>query len=160
MRHNPAAFLLLLLALLGALAATTPSFNLQIVDSSQRTVIWQRPIEPGQKFSVTYIHSVHKTPVKDSFQFVPGQNIVLTETIFTSYGVGIPFSTEHIFRATPEGFSVSGINTALGDYLFRVGRVTDHWLQVDNETIHFNELAPPGTLLRIQIKRQPLMRLR
>jgi len=160
MRRNSVACLLLLSALLYIGMAVAPAFSLQITDASGHTVVWQRPIRPGQEFSVTYIHSVHKTPVREAFRFVPGQGIVLTETVFTSYGVGIPYSTEHTFRVTPEGFSISDMNTALGEYLFRIGRVTDHWLRIEPDTIRLNELAPPGTLLRLQIKRQPFMRLR
>lgn len=49
------------------------------------------PLYRDRDFSISYTHSVHKTPVWENFTAGAGDRLVLTSTSFESLGVGIPF---------------------------------------------------------------------
>lgn len=49
---------------------------------------------PNRVFTLKYIHSVHHTPVYESFYVCDDNTLVLRELRFSSLGVGMPYSRE------------------------------------------------------------------
>lgn len=50
-------------------------------------------VSKGQTFKIRYIHSVEKIPVIGIFRLADRKKIEVVESIFSSYGAGLPFDT-------------------------------------------------------------------
>ncbi len=50
------------------------------------------PLGDQQKFALTFIHSVSKTPVRDEYR-IEGNEIIQTAEIFEAHGAGLPSDT-------------------------------------------------------------------
>jgi len=75
------------------LAAFLPLSTLEVRDVDDNRVLFSTTVSKGQTFEIRYIHSVEKTPVAGIFKVSDGNKIGVEETIFSSYGAGLPFDT-------------------------------------------------------------------
>lgn len=82
-----AAFLTLLLPL-PAIAGGALSLCLTETRGEGREIA-RYPLGSGQEFSLSFIHSVSRTPVTDIYRVEQGQ-IIQTQEIFTGHGAGLP----------------------------------------------------------------------
>ena len=76
-----------------ALAAIFPLSSLEVRDIHDNRVLFMSPISKGETFEIRYIHSVEKVPVTGIFMVSDGKRIEVKESIFSSYGAGLPFDT-------------------------------------------------------------------
>ena len=79
-------FLLVLMALF-------PLSSLEVRDIDDNRVLFMTPVSEGESFEIRYIHSVEKIPVAGIFRVGDGNRIEVEESIFSSYGAGLPFDT-------------------------------------------------------------------
>jgi hypothetical protein len=79
--------------LLLVLAAVFPLSSLEVRDIDDNRVLFMSPISKGETFEIRYIHSVEKIPVAGIFMVSDGNRIEVKESIFSSYGAGLPFDT-------------------------------------------------------------------
>lgn len=84
--------LLIPLSLL-ALIGLFPIPTLEVRDVSDGRVLFVSRTSKGQIFEVRYIHSVEKIPVAGIFKVSHDNRIEVVESIFSSYGAGLPFDT-------------------------------------------------------------------
>ena len=61
-----------------------------IINYKTGDVLYSSDVKIGDIFSITYIHSVNKSPVEDRFSLDGGYNIMLRRSIFRSFGAGVP----------------------------------------------------------------------
>ena len=80
-------------ALLLALMALLPLSTLEVRDVDAQRVLFMTPVSKGETFEIRYIHSVEKVPVAGIFMVSDGNRIEVRESIFSSYGAGLPFDT-------------------------------------------------------------------
>jgi hypothetical protein len=78
-----------LLALMGLFSIPT----IEVKDVSDGRVLFVSRTSRGQIFEVRYIHSVEKIPVAGIFKVSHGNRIEVVESIFSSYGAGLPSDT-------------------------------------------------------------------
>ncbi|MGE4483973.1 MAG: DUF1850 domain-containing protein [Oscillospiraceae bacterium] len=89
------------------------------------------PVSDGEEFSVTFVHSVNKTPVTDVYEIRDG-DIWLIKTIYYDFGAGVPTETEKDETLTygENGeMIISGMDTMVPDLIYIVGTVSDHVLE-------------------------------
>ena len=79
--------------LLLALAAIFPLSSLEVRDIDDNRVLFMSLISKGETFEIRYIHSVEKVPVTGLFGVIDGNRIEVKESIFPSYGAGLPSDT-------------------------------------------------------------------
>ncbi|NMB02950.1 MAG: DUF1850 domain-containing protein [Tissierellia bacterium] len=117
--------------------------------------IWLIPVRDN--FTVAHTHSVELTEVKDIYQ-IEGTDIILTETIFSSYGAGLPATTDYPFEITDQGFRIYDINQTIDPLVYRTGAVrANHRLILGDKEITFLDFSQPAQGVRLRTKMMPLI---
>ena len=109
-------------------------------------------LEPGEEFSVTFIHSVNKTPVTDCYDATEDGEIFVRKTIYYDFGAGVPFDLnegETLSYDTDGAMVISGIDRLIPDYIIFVGTVSDHILTIGGEEISLRDLCGRNAKVRI-----------
>lgn len=110
-------------------------------------------ISGQNKFSVIYTHSVELTPVIETYS-VDKKQIILEETIFKSYGAGLPSSTPYRFEIISDGFRIYDINLVIEDLVYRTGAVrANHILKIGNDEYPFSRFSKSGEGVKFKIDR-------
>ena len=110
-------------------------------------------IREGEFFTVKYTHSVQLTPVWETYEIQSG-DIVLKETIFQSFGAGLPSTSPYDFEITEQGFRLYNIDMKITDLVYRVGAVrANHSLIIDGKEYPFLDFAEPGEGIKFEINK-------
>jgi len=80
----------LILPLLVVAAAFYPLSSLEIRDIHDDKVLFMSRVSKGETFEIRYIHSVERVPVAGIFRVSDENRIEVEESIFSSYGAGLP----------------------------------------------------------------------
>lgn len=157
------------IALFGAVAAL---FFLPLrpvlVLSQTRTgrTLAELPFRKGDRFELAYVHSVNRGAVVDYFIIDQTGAVVLTHSVFQSFGAGME---EGLPGAAPvslekEGLVLRGLDRRLGILTLAVGSVADHRLRWEREREHpggselpLLELAEPLTFVSIAYERRSIL---
>lgn len=89
----------------------------------------------GDRFSITFVHSVNKTPVTDVYEVSDGK-IFVVETKYFGFGAGVQSELEEgqTLSYTEDGaMLISGIDREMTDLNYIVGTVSDHVLEIEGE---------------------------
>lgn len=127
---------LTLLLLLSAAAVTALQYGgwyLVLRNADTGSPYARYPMEEGDTFSVTFIHSVNKTPLTDCYQVEEG-SIYVEKTIYYSFGAGVQTELEGDETLTygeDGSMIVSGFHREIPDLIYFVGTVSDHTLRVN-----------------------------
>lgn len=127
---------------------------LMIRQASDGRIVYQAPIEEGGRFSLTYIHSIHRTPVEEFFVINEKRQIILDATSFESYGVGMPTSLEgqESIQMVDGTLRIEHMNRVLDSFELRIGQViADHKLLLRGQEIPLSKLSKPGSAVRFEI---------
>ncbi len=144
-------------ALLGALYI--PIIDCLVVESKQGNTVYCKPWEQGERFEISYIHSVNKSVITDVFSTNEEKNILLLSSRFKSFGAGVATAPENIGGRIVlkedylEYEEIYRTITNLGIFVPREANTTLHF---GKETVPLTTLAPPGTLLQIRITKGSL----
>ena len=151
---------LIVFALIAALLAFLPLMpQLRVYSAGDGRTVICRPVHPADSFTVTYTHSVNKSPVTDYFVITGTYEIMVTKTRFFSYGAGIPEPEPGQKIRTKDGYiEISNIDRILPSYRLFIGLFADHRLTFAGEpTLHLAELAQPQTTLVFEIRRASVL---
>ncbi|MDQ0902315.1 DUF1850 domain-containing protein [Paenibacillus sp. V4I7] len=133
-------------------ASTIPALTIRQVADGE--VVFQSRMEKNGRFSLTYIHSIHRTPIEERFFINEKRQMVLDSMIFESYGVGIPSSLEgnETFRMENGKMRIENIHRTLEMFELRIGQViADHKLLLRDQVIPLSQLSMPGSAVRFEI---------
>ncbi len=107
----------------------------------------------SSEFTVKYTHSVELTPVLEVYE-IRGGKIILKETIFQSFGAGLPSTSPYEFDIVENGFRLHDINLEMSDLIYRVGKVrANHLIIIEGNEYAFLDFAEPEEGLRFEAKR-------
>lgn len=104
-------------------------------------------VEEGERFSITFIHSVNKTPVTDVYE-IRGGEIYAVETRYYSFGAGVQTEIEEgqsLNYAEDGAMVVSGIDKLVSGMIYVVGKVSDHSLEIGGCAYSLTELCGKGS---------------
>lgn len=94
-------------------------------------------------FSIMYTHSVERTPVWETYS-VNEDEIILIETIFQSYGAGLPATSPYDFDIVENGFRLYNINQVMPNLIYRTGAVrANHELLIGDKSYPFLKFSKP-----------------
>ena len=113
-------------------------------------VIKSFSVEEGDEFSVTFVHSVNKSPVTDVYQLVNG-DIYVVRTIYYAFGAGVQAEIgegQRLDYGQDGSMIVSGFNQRMDRLAYIVGTVSDHTLQINGEKISLRKLCGRNTTVR------------
>lgn len=99
--------------------------------------------EEGMMFSVEFIHSVNKTPVKDTFIIESGE-IRAYSTTYRSFGAGVQTALEGSQKMTYDeqgNMIITGFDITYDPLRYCVGTVSDHILTLGGEEISLRNMC-------------------
>ncbi len=128
--------------------------TLLLYDTETGKVCRTFSVSEGTEFSVEFIHSVNKSPVKDVFVIKDGK-IVADRTVYSAFGAGVQTEIEdgQALEYDSEGnMVVSGFNIVFPEVKYIVGTVYDHVLEIQGESISLTELCGRNSHVAFKLK--------
>ncbi|HPY36432.1 MAG TPA: DUF1850 domain-containing protein [Clostridia bacterium] len=116
----------------------------------------------GERFSIRYIHSVNRSPVIDTLEWAGGSTLIVRESLFQTYGAGIPIDADLAgtkTNITQDGIVQSGINTHHSSISLITGTTSDHQLLYRDKAIRLKTLVGEQTSIKLSISRVSLLSL-
>ncbi len=107
-------------------------------------------VNEGDEFSVTFVHSVNRSPVTDVYE-IRGGAIYVTRTIYYSFGAGVQTQIESgqtLEYGADGSMIVSGFQRRMDNLSYIVGTVSDHILKIGAESVSLGELCGRNATVR------------
>lgn len=146
-----AALLLGLLALLTSWECHGWYLVLRNADTGQ--YYGRYAMDEGDWFSVSFVHSVNKSPVTDCYQ-IRDRAIYVEKTIYYDFGAGVQTQLEGeetLSYGEDGSMIVSGFDREMPDLTYFVGTVSDHTLTVnDSEPVSLRALCGRSSKVRFR----------
>ncbi len=117
------------------------------------------PIQNGGEFSVTFVHSVNKTPVTDVYR-VRGRGIFVIRTVYYSFGAGVQSEIQDgqtLEYGEDGSMTVSGFDRRMDKLSYIVGTVSDHVLEIGGRSVGLRGLCGQNTTVRFTVGRRLLL---
>ncbi len=136
---------------------TTPCLIIRNTDTGK--VISQYPVSPGDVFSVTFIHSVNKSPVTDVYE-IRKDGVYVIQTIYYAFGAGVQTEIEagQTLKYGEDGsMIVSGFNKKMENLSYIVGTVSDHILEIGGQTVSLRDLCGRNATIRFSCVRRLIL---
>ena len=106
--------------------------------------------EENFQLTISFIHSVQKTPVIEELEF-RGDEFVLLRTKYKSQGVGLPFdAADGKFYRDGEWFIVDEMNRRFKNLELRTGKGTRLKIFLNGREFKLYEKFPPGTKIFVK----------
>lgn len=105
-----------------------------------------------QEFYIQFTHSVNRTKVREYYEIRAGK-ILLTRAEYSSFGAGMPEvpETQGSTLTSESGvLRLDHINKPMPEFIYRIGTIAEHSLNINGRQIPLKSLAPPQTALRFQ----------
>jgi len=148
----------IVLATVTAVAFFWNSYNkettLLLYDTETGKVCRTFSVSEGTEFSVEFIHSVNKSPVKDVFVIKNG-NIVADRTVYSAFGAGVQTEIEDgqtLEYDSEQNMVVSGFDIVFPEVKYIVGTVYDHILYIQGESISLTEVCGRNSHIAFKLK--------
>ena len=122
-------------------------------NSETGKIIKSFEVSEGDEFSVEFIHSVNQSPVKDVF-VIRNKKIYADRTVYSAFGAGVQTEIDdgQILTFDEEGnMVVSGFNIEFPQVKYIVGTVSDHILEISDESISLRELCGKNAHIYFEI---------
>lgn len=134
---------LLLLAAAGGAYLFWPACALEF-ENAGRGIVARYPVQPGDTFSITYLHSIYRQPVVEEFSVDTGGDLVLTGVRSESGAVleYFGFSDSRPFHA---------MNRPMRTIVFRVAMGGAQKLTLGSRRISFLSLGDPGDRITLRV---------
>ena len=147
--------LLLLSSVLPAAAARSTSWTLVVSAPHQGAVLYRASVCPGDIFLLTYVHSVSKSVVSGSFRVTDDALIEPVDTVFRSFGPGLPWTPDADYRRLDDGsMLVRHHEPARSEIRVWVSPLTRDRLTLKGSEIDLTADAERATLIEILIHKQ------
>jgi len=135
-----------------------PVYTLVLRPFSDGEIIFKQKVQPGDKFTLKYTHSVALTPVWEIFIIDKDYQIILIETDFLDHGAGLPYTTfeNEIFVKEEGRFKIKNMHRMiLTPIYYRIGAVSENIFYFKGEEINLSSLVG-DRLLTLEIDRNNL----
>jgi len=124
-----------------------------IIENGNGSSLISIPIEPGESFTMRYIHSVDVSPVYEVFYADEKKGIMIKETFFKMFGAGMGHWPGRGTIVEQNGWIfIKDMDIAIGEFYLRIGAPSvDHTILIKGQEIHLSRMIP-GSRVRIYIK--------
>lgn len=116
---------------------------LVLYDADTGKIYAEYPAKEGDRFSVEFIHSVNKSPVRDIYEIRENGDIYVISTEYYGFGAGVQTELEEgetlVYR--DGAMIVENINKKIPYLAYFVGTVSDHILRIEEKEIGLRELC-------------------
>lgn len=131
--------------------------KLELCNSQTGEVYATYPIKDGDRFSIEFIHSVNKTPVRDIYEVRDGNDIYVVETDYYDFNAGVQTELnpgETLTYSDDGAMQIKDIDKLLPNLTYVVGTVSDHTLRIGNEEISLRNLCGKNSSVTLSVKRK------
>ena len=138
--------LCLALLALGMASLFIRSPYLVLSNTATGQVLYRVPLQEGETFSLSHIHSLHQSPVLETYTIRDGQ-IALILLEFETFGAGLPEVLEPdqtLTRLETGGMRIDGFTRPILDLRVLIGHTAEHTLHVANRSIPLLTLDQAG----------------
>jgi len=109
----------------------------------------------GDEWYYTYIHSVQRTPCDEYFTIKGVNDMVMTHTIYQSYGVGLPcYPDDGKFTLTKDGHFILEMNRPFKNVVLRTHEIPQQRLFIHGQELPIYKLYPSGTLVTVEVTKR------
>lgn len=129
-----------------------------LTDGETGRLLGAFPIKNSGEFSVSFIHSVNKTPVTDVYR-VRGRDIYVVRTVYFDFGAGVQSEIgdgQTLQYGDDGSMTVSGFNKRMDKLSYIVGTVSDHVLDIGGSSVSLRELCGQNSTVRFSVGRRLL----
>jgi len=136
-----------------------PVYSLELRSFSDGEIIFKQKVQPGDKFTLKYTHSVALTPVWEIFIIDKDYQIILIETDFLDHGAGLPYTTfeNEIFVEEEGRFKIKNMHRIIPTPIYyRIGAVRENIFYFKDKKIDLSSLVG-DKLLTIEIGKTNLL---
>ena len=108
----------------------------------------------NREFSITFIHSVNKSPVTDVY-IAKDDEIYLDRTLYYGFGAGVPTTIsegQHFAYGENGEKNISGYDMYIPDLIYVVGTVSDHVLAIGEDEISLRDLCGRNAKVRLAVR--------
>lgn len=133
---------------------SSPCLILKNGDTGKTLAVYR--IEEENEFSITFVHSVNKSPVTDVYEIRNG-DIYVVRTIYYSFGAGVQTEIEEgqtLEYGEDGSMIVSGFDRPMDNLSYIVGTVSDHILVINGDSVSLRELCGRNTTVRFSSGRR------
>ncbi|MBD7963013.1 DUF1850 domain-containing protein [Fictibacillus norfolkensis] len=112
-------------------------------------------VKEGSEFSIEYIHSIHKTPVREIYH-VHHEVILQTEMRFQEFGVGMPSGAAEgeVFAQKGENYILSNMKRTFPSLDIRIGQIiANHTLLLNGNKYPFSSFSEKGSWVSIKVEK-------
>jgi len=130
-----------------------PVYTLDLRPFSDGEIIFKQKVQPGDKFTLKYTHSVALTPVWEIFIIDKDYQIILIETDFLDHGAGLPYSAfdQEIFVEEEGRFKIKNMHRVIPTPIYyRIGAVSENIFYFKDKEIDLSS-SVGDKLLTIEI---------
>ena len=148
------------LALAGGLVLLAGAFYFLVLEQAEVVVIdWKANrvllrarVHPGDRFTLSYVHSVSKSRVTGTFEVTPEYEISVRETTFGSFGPGLPDVRPGDDYEVKGGLIRLKVNQTIPGLLFAVYPYTEHRLEIGGRTLDLSKEVGGGGRVSITLR--------
>ncbi len=118
-------------------------YTLELRPFSDDGLIFRQKIQPGDKFTLKYIHSVALSPIWEIFIIDDRYQIILVETDFLNHGAGMPYAPfgQEIFIEEEGKFKIKNMHRIMPNpILYMVGRSSENCFYIEDKEINLSSL--------------------
>lgn len=123
-------------------------------DGDTRKVYGTWVVEEGTEFSLSFVHSVNKSPILDVFA-VEGDHLRAVKTVYTGLGAGVESDLlpgETLSYDEKGQMVITGFSHSYPDLRLIVGTVSDHTLTIEGKTYSLTQLCGKNAGIIIEVK--------
>lgn len=128
---------------------------LAVEDGDTKKVIAYASRQHIQNFDIQYIHSIHRTPVFETYR-LDGTSIIQQQITYEEFAVGMPSNDdgEGTFIQQDGRYMITDMNRIFPFLDVRIAQVMpDHGIRIQDEYIPFEAIAKPGSWIRITVRK-------
>ncbi len=114
------------------------------------------PVETGDVFTVEFIHSVNKSPVRDYYE-CREDGIWNTQCVYYGFGAGVEeilLEGEDLSYGENGEMIVSGIDHKIDPLIIVVGTISDHILTIGGEEVSLRDLCGRSSKVRFTLEQE------
>ena len=150
-RINAAAVIgIVLILAAAAVLSTRTGYYLTLRNRDTHEVYARYRMNAGDRFSITFIHSVNLYPLTDTYEICDG-TIYVEECKYYAYGAGVQTelrSGETMTYTDDGAMLISGIHQDRTNVGYIVGTVYDHVLSVNGKEVSLRDLCGRNAAVR------------
>ncbi len=120
-----------------------PIYSLELRSFYEDKVLFSQRVQPGDKFTLEYTHSVALTPVWEIFVIDQDYQIILVETDFLDHGAGLPYAAfdQEIFVIEEGRFKIKNMQRIMRNPIYyRVGANSNNCFYFKDNKINLSSL--------------------